>query len=126
MTNNNTTKKEYFAMVAEIVTASNHSRKNDILSFVEREIELLEKKHSKNAEKKSASTVETKAAIIDVLTQAGKPMTISEMLADERLSTFGENKEIMSNQRLSAIVKQLVDKGTVIRTEEKKKAYFSC
>lgn len=125
---NTTTKKEFFAMVSEIVSASQHARKADILKFVAREVELLDKKHSKNADKKFASTVDTKAAIIEVLTENGKPMTISEMLQDERLATFseGENKQAMSNQRLSAIVKQLVDKGTVTRIEEKKKAYFSC
>jgi predicted transcriptional regulator len=31
----------------------------------------------------------------------------------------------LSNQRVSALVRQLVESGAVIRTEEKRKAYFS-
>lgn len=30
----------------------------------------------------------------------------------------------LSNQRVSALVRQLKDSGSVIRTEEKRKAYF--
>jgi hypothetical protein len=30
----------------------------------------------------------------------------------------------MTNQRVSALLRQMVDAGTIVRTEEKRKAYF--
>jgi predicted transcriptional regulator len=31
----------------------------------------------------------------------------------------------LTNQRVSALLRQLVDRGEVVRTEDKRKAYFS-
>jgi predicted negative regulator of RcsB-dependent stress response len=62
-----------------------------------------------------------KDAIVAVLGEATKPMTISEIQeADDTL------KEL-SNQRMSALLTQLGAKGTgvVVKTMDKKKAYFS-
>ena len=59
-----------------------------------------------------------KGAILDFM-EDGKKYTISELM-----------KEVveladLSNQRVSALVRQLKDDGLVERTEEKRKAYFS-
>lgn len=47
--------------------------------------------------------------------------TISEMM--KGVATIAEAE--LSNQRVSALVRQLVTEGSVVRTEEKRKAYFS-
>lgn len=120
------TKKDFFKEITEIVAASDNERKNEILDFINKEIQLMNSRQKKTADKKSVSYVETKAAVIEVLSEKDRPMLISELLQDERLSTFGEKKERMSGQRLTAVVKQLVDRGTVHRMEQKGKAYFYC
>ena len=82
--------------------------------------ESISKKNS--AERKPTATQkaneEYKKAILSFM-EAGKKYTISELM-----------KEVveladLSNQRVSALVRQLKDSGLVERTEEKRKAYFS-
>ena len=79
----------------------------------------FEKKNS--AEKKPTATQIAnegiKSVILEVLN--GKTMTISEMQkASAELTP-------LSNQKISALLKQMVDNGTVIRIEDKRKAYFT-
>lgn len=120
------TKKEFFEKVTEIVLESGNNSTKEILEFIVKETAAMDRRKAVTANKKSVSYVETKAAIIEVLSEKDRPMLISELLQDERLTTFGEKKERMSGQRLTAVVKQLVDKGTVHRIEQKGKAYFYC
>ena len=56
--------------------------------------------------------------IYDVLAENGGKMTISEM--QKVNAELGE----LSNQRISALVRQLLADGKVERIEEKRKAYF--
>lgn len=111
------TKKDYFNMLKAIPEVA----QNEILmNFIDHEIELLEKKNS--SEKKPTAQQKAnegfKAKIVEVLKAHKDPMTITEIQkADAEL---GE----MSNQRVSALVRQLKDEGLVERIEDKKKAYF--
>ena len=82
--------------------------------------ESISKKNS--AERKPTATQkaneEYKKAILSFM-EVGKKYTISELM-----------KEVveladLSNQRVSALVRQLKDSDLVERTEEKRKAYFS-
>ena len=68
---------------------------------------------------KSAENDKTMNVIVNTLTEVGKPMTISEMQ-----SASPELAEL-TNQKISALMRKLVDKGIVVRTVEKKKTYFS-
>ena len=56
--------------------------------------------------------------IYDVLVENGNLMTISEM--QKASAELGE----LSNQRISALVRQFLADGKVERIEEKRKAYF--
>lgn len=47
-----------------------------------------------------------------------KPITVTELLKDERLEGF-------TNQKISALLRQLKDEDKVVKTMEKKKAYFA-
>ena len=75
-----------------------------------------------SAERKPTATQKAnegyKIAILDFM-EVGKKYTISELMK--------EVVEIadLSNQRVSALIRQLKDAGLVERTEEKRKAYFS-
>ena len=132
MANNKITKKEYFAIVKDIVEASGADNKADIVAFLDHEVELLNKKSGKSkATPIQAANAVTLNVIKEVLGELDKPVTITELLTDVRLQSYtettkdGEKVIAMTNQKLSSLMKKLVDAGEVIRTEEKKKAYFS-
>ena len=81
----------------------------------------IDKKNS--AERKPTATqtenVAFKSAIVDYLGTCDKAQTISDIMKGcAELSD-------LTNQRVSAIVRQLKDDGIVIREEIKRKAYFS-
>lgn len=132
MANTKITKKEYFAIVKGIVEQSSADNKADIVAFLDHEVELLDKKSGKSkATPTQAANIVTLNVIKEVLADRDKPATITELLTDARLQSYtettknGEKTIAMTNQKLSSLVKKLVDAGEVVRTEEKKKAYFS-
>ena len=56
-----------------------------------------------------------------VLATLGRKVTVTEMLnASAELVA-----ELKTNQKASAVLKRLVDKGEVVKTVEKKVSYFS-
>lgn len=81
-------------------------------------------------EKRSAKTGERKPTKTQIANEGFKETILANMEPD-RLYTVSElAKEIpfgeeLSGQRVSALMKQLKDAGKVLRTEEKRKAYFS-
>ena len=109
------TKRDYFTAIL-----SKYPLTEDEKAFVEHELELLAKKNS--AEKKPTA----QQAQNEVIKTA-----IAEGMTPNRLYTVTEiQKEIgacaeMSNQRVSALLRQMKDDGIVTRTEDKCKAYFS-
>ena len=117
MTEKKLTKREKFEMIGKIAEVAN----NPILAeFVEHELELLAKKNS--AEKKPTAVQVAnegiKSVIYEILAEKGNKMTISEIQkANAELAE-------LSNQRISALVRQLLADGKVERIEEKRKAYF--
>lgn len=113
---NKMTKREYFAILRTMVEDAQPANLADMVAFIDHEVELLDKKSAKSSQTKTQKeNVGIMETITAVLTDFGKPVTISEMMKDERLSAY-------SNQKLSALVRQMTN---VVRTEEKKKAYFS-
>jgi hypothetical protein len=92
---------------------------NPVLSeFIERELELLSKKNS--AEKKPTAQQSANEGIKEAILEGlVEPMTITEM--QKSIPELAE----LSNQRVSALVRQMIVDGVIIRTEEKRKAYFS-
>ena len=111
------TKKEKFAMLKEIVVDMG----NDMLvEFIDNEISLLEKKSSKSTQTKTQLENETiKDKIVEVLLELDKSVTITELQgANEEMATY-------SNQKLSALLKQLVEENRVVRVPDKKKTYFT-
>ena len=120
MANSKMTKKDWFATIRAMVEGSGNEREDEILAFIDHEVELLEKKSSKSGQTKTQKeNVEVVAKIENALREVGKAVTITE------LQTASEEMGAYSNQKLSALLKQMVSKGTVVRTADKKKAYFS-
>lgn len=109
------TKKERFMELKEIV-----SDRTDLVEFLNHEIELLNKKASvKTPSKTQIENENTKNVIVNVLANGNKPMTITEI--QENDSTLAT----LSNQKVSALLTQLVKDNKVVRTVDKKKAYFT-
>lgn len=61
-----------------------------------------------------------KEAIVDTLTEAGKALTIQDI----QTACGGEIADF-STSKMSALLAQLKDAGKVVKTYDKKKAYFS-
>ena len=108
------TKREYFTELKGIVSAN-----SELVAFIDHELELLDKKNSapKNPTQKQVDNEKFKNIILDNIGE--KSMTVSEIQKDI-LGTYD-----LSNQRVSAIVKQLVEDNSLVRTVDKRKAYFS-
>lgn len=121
------TKKEYFGMLVNIVKASDSKDKDDLLNFIGHELELLENKSNRLKESATKATHQPiMNAIKEVLSEKKEPINIADLLKDNRLSTYKEGEEVkeMSNQKLSSMLKRLVDAGEVERKVIKRKSYF--
>ena len=119
MTNKKPTKRDYFNALLNIEAVK---EKEALVDFINHELELLDKKNANKSTKPSAVQVANngiKEEILDCLAdEPNKAFTISEM--QKLFPCCAE----LSNQRVSALVRQLVADGKVVRTEDKRKAYF--
>lgn len=97
-----------------------YSNDEMVVAYATHEIELLDnKKASSTLSKTQKENIELKQIIIDTLTELAKPVRISELQsANEKLGD-------LSNQKISSLLTQLVNDKTIVRTVEKKIAYFS-
>ena len=110
------TKREKF----EMLKALSEVQANPMLTeFIEHELELLAKKNT-SEKKPTAQQVANeglKEVILNVLTENGGLMTITD------IQKSAEELAELSNQRISALVRQMVG-ISVERVEDKRKAYF--
>ena len=113
---NKMTKKDYFNQLLAIKEVSANE---GLVGFINHEIELLAKKSGKSGQTKTQKENEViLKTIVECLATDRTPMTITELQgAYTELANF-------SNQKLSALMKKLVDNGTVTKTIDKKKSYF--
>lgn len=117
MANTKMTQKDFFN---EIITLAKENDRNDIVEFAEGRIAQLEKKAgSKKPTKTQAENEGIKDTIRTALGTVNKGVTVTELQALD--NTLGE----LSNQRVSALLRQMVEAGEVAKTVEKKKSYFS-
>jgi Fic family protein len=117
------TKKEMFLQVIALVQGEEISVSLDeIMEFARHEIDLLNKKANSKSKKEKANDAENNRLsdlILEVLLDSKKAFTISEIMA--------ENSELgaLSNQKVSALMKKLVDGGLVVKSVNKGRSYFS-
>lgn len=111
---NKMTKKDYFNRLLTIVAGD-----VELEQFIAHEIELLDKKSSgKKPTKNQEENVEIKKEILSVLSD-NDSMTVTEI--QKGSEKLGE----LSNQKVSALLRQLVETGEVVKETDKKKSYFS-
>lgn len=120
MVNKKVTKRDYFNGLLGVIENHKDSIENyeDFKAFIEREIELLNKKRSNSKPTKTQIENEKiKAKILEVLTDVNEVMTISELMTADGLENY-------SNQKLSVLCHQLVNEHKVVNTKVKKVSYF--
>lgn len=83
-------------------------------------IEQLDAKAS--APKKPTKVQEANEGVKDIIKavlDGQAPMTVSEIM------THSAELGALSNQKVASLVRQMVEAGVLVRTEEKRKAYFA-
>ena len=116
------TKKDNFNALRAIVEATDVANKSALLDFIDNELELLAKKANSAKSKPSKAQTENdtiKSLILTALAKSDTALTITEF--QTKFEIFAE----YSNQKMSALFKQLVDSGILEKTVIKKKSYFS-
>lgn len=113
MATTKTTKREY---IARILTYVHDEDKPYLLN----ELALLDKK----------STAEKKPTAVQVANEGIKAEIAEGMTANTLYTVTDIQKGIpacaeLSNQRVSALLRQMVEAGVIVRAEDKRKAYFS-
>lgn len=124
MTEKKITKRDNFMEIRALIVKSEmleDNKKEQYLTFIDHELKLLDKKaSSKSSSKNTEEQKELMTKIVNALAEIGEPVTISDLQKkNEEMATY-------SNQKLSAMLKKLVDnEKTVIKTIDKKKSFFS-
>ena len=110
------TKREMFSA---IVALDEVKANQEMVDFLEHQIEILDHRRNSKSDKPTAKQLENqglKEQILEYLDEAGR-------------ATCGEIAKVLdvTSQRCSALLRQLGDDGTkqVVKTMEKKVAYFS-
>ena len=120
MENKKMTKKETINLLIDVLMGNKEVEDMQIfVDFLVHERELLEKKSSNSGQTKTQKENETiKEKIVATLKELDKYATITDIQnANEELGAY-------SNQKISALLKQLVDNKEIDKMIDKKKAYF--
>jgi hypothetical protein len=116
MANKKMTQRDYFNQILALPDLP-----ADIAEFVKGRIEALDKKAGKSSDKPTATQIANKgikSAIVEGMVE-GKQYTITDLIKSN--PALAE----LTNQKVSALVRQLIADNVVVRTEDKGKAYFS-
>lgn len=113
-------KRDYFEMLKGLVERANVENAEDLVAFIDHEVELLNKKSNvkTKAQKETEALVEV---VYDILVNAGRAVTATQFLALEGVAEAG----ITSNQKASALLNKLVKAERIVKTVDKKVSYFS-
>ena len=118
MENKKMTKRDYFAILRESypATAENY---DEVIAFIDHELELLTKKNSSERKPTAAQKENEKIKAIILAALTTTPTSISDL--QKKDAALAE----ISNQKISALLRQLIIDNKVVRTEDKKKALFA-
>lgn len=117
MTTKKITKRERFESLLNIEAVKADA---GLVEFINHELELLAKKNSSEKKPTAQQTANEgiKQAILDGM-EDNRLYTITELI--KNVPACAE----LTNQRVSALMRQLIADSLVVRTEDKRKAYFS-
>ena len=112
------TKRE---MYTKILSFAEIQADPELVKGIQHEIELLDRKNSSDRKlsKNAAENVNLKAEILKIMKkEPDRLFTATEIWKQM------ENWDDLSNQRISALLKQLKEEGKIKKIEEKKKSLF--
>lgn len=113
------TKREKFEMLKALV------KDNAMLvEFIDHEIELLDKKKSQGNAKANEKMDSQVTLVYNALASLNRAVTASELIAETDLTALANESGVVSTQKVSALLKKLVDGGKVEKHTDKKKTYF--
>ena len=95
-----------------------------LVKYCENEIALLDKKNG-TAKKPTEKQTQNEAFKVDIVSYLSSVAPAHKAISEIWTGTpsLAENAE-MTGQRISALLTQLIKSGSVVRVEEKRKAYF--
>lgn len=118
MTNKRTQRDFYKAIIAYLYGQDCPFEIDEMADFCESRLAVLDKKaENKKPTKTQEENEVLKGVILDTLTNEGVTVTELQGKSDE-LSA-------LSNQKVSALLRQLITDGKVVKTVDKKKSYFA-
>ena len=124
--NTKLTKRDFYkalVAMAENDTAFGNISAEDMKNFAEHEIELLDNKKEKAKSSPNSKTTANDELREKILNKLGEnPNRLYTITDMQKEFDFLEGK---SNQSVSALVRPMVESGSIERIEEKRKAYFS-
>jgi hypothetical protein len=111
---NKKTQKNYFEEIIEVL---NEVGRDDLVAFCNDRIDKLSRKSSsKKPTKAQVENESIKATILEVLGEIA-PATATMIATDPRVN--------VSNQKVTALLTQLIKAGEVVKSVDKGKSYFS-
>ena len=118
------TKKDYFAQLREVVKGN-----AELVAFIDHEVELLTRKNSGNSQTKTQKENEVVCEmLVNELAKIAKPITITDLMnTSEVIKNYivESTEKPLTNQKISAIFKQLTESNQIVKVTDKKKSYFS-
>ena len=111
------TKRDHYTVLLNLADVKADPK---LVEFINHELELLDRKNSTEKKPTAQQTANDsiKVAILDFM-EEGARYTITDLI-----KSVPECADL-TNQRVSALIRQLKDEGKVVRIEDKRKAYFS-
>ena len=113
------TKREKFEMLKALVVDNTM-----LTEFIDHEIELLDKKKSNGNAKANEKMEKSVELVYNALVSVNRAVSASELIAETDLSALENESGVVSTQKVSAMLKKLVDCGRVEKFTDKKKTYF--
>jgi hypothetical protein len=114
MAQNKKTQKDFFE---EFIVLAKESGRDDLVEFCNDRIEKLSRKSSsKKPTKTQVENESIKETILEVLGEVA-PATATMIAIDPRVN--------VSNQKVTALLRQLIKSGDVVKATEKGKSLFS-
>ena len=118
------TKKDYFNALLAHVQETSFSTATipsaDFQKFIQNELNLLSKKNT--SEKKPTAQQTANIAVKEAIFTFMAPSTFYTVTDIQKNCAACAD---ITNQRVSALLRQMIEDGLVVRSEDKRKAYFS-
>jgi len=111
------TKRDNFTELRGIVE---NMGREDLVAFIDNELDLLNKRASrKSLTKTQKANLELVEVVFEALGACTKAVTVTELIA------ASENLAEYNTQKVTALLKKLVDAGRVVKVAEKGKTFYS-